>query len=100
MAKIAIREVPETFDPCAITAAPGAEIDCASSGHRPAARKSVCGRRASKGIDGGSEGNQTGGSTIAVSRAGWPPVIGPPSLMRSQLMMPERPLPERLAVVR
>src|SRR5215218_7289951 len=100
MANTAWRDVPAALSPCAITAEPGALSDCASLGQRPAARKFVAGSRPSTRNDDGTDVNHTGGSTIAVSAAGYAPTTGDTPGSRTQLMIPERPLPLRLAVTR
>src|SRR5512137_2867314 len=87
--------------PCAITAEPGAEADCASGAHSPARKYPANGSRPSTLIVAGMAVNQVGGSMIAVSCAGDAPTIGlfaPPSLFH--WTMPLRPLPDRLAAVR
>ena len=77
--------MPPVFAPCAMIGAPNAEADCASPaiGHRPAAKKLSVGRRPSALSVAGSAVNQVGGSTIAVSRSGYAPVMmlsSPPTL--------------------
>src|SRR5215210_4232897 len=71
-----IRAVPAVFVPWAIIADPGADADWASRSQRPLRKKPVNGRLPSTVIVEGTAVNQVGGSTIAVSRERYAPVIG------------------------